>query len=82
MAYSSLALFPLIEGSCMQNSQFWFDLKLGRKIQSRIGSSRQGGSCLVRIVHQTQNFQGMFQVLCCIFILINKEEGCPKQSTS
>ena len=32
------------------------------------------------IVDQTQNFQGMFQVLCCIFILIKKEEGSPKQS--
>ena len=27
------------------------------------------------IVDRTQNFQGMFQVLCYIFILINKEEG-------
>ena len=42
-----------------------------------------GGSsvwCLVCIVDQTQNFQEMFQVLCCIFILIKKEEGSPKQS--
>ena len=29
--------------------------------------------------HQTQNFQGMFQALCHIFKLINKEEGSPKQ---
>ena len=30
VTYYSLALFLLIEGSCMQSSQFWFDLKLGR----------------------------------------------------
>ena len=40
----------------MQSSQFCFDLKLGRQFQSRIGSSRQRGLCLVCIVHQTQNF--------------------------
>ena len=34
------------------------------------------------IPHQTQNFQGMFQILCCIFILINKDKGSPKQSRS
>ena len=59
----------------MWSNQFWFDLKLGRYIQSRIGSSRQIGLCQVCIVDQTQNFQGMFQVLCYVFILINKEEG-------
>ena len=53
--------------------QFWFEFKF---------ESRQRGLCLVRIVDQTQNFQGMFQVLCCTFILINKEEGSPKQSRS
>ena len=30
ITYYSLALFLLIEGSCMQNNQFWFCLKLGR----------------------------------------------------
>ena len=30
---------------------------------------------LVCIVHQTQNFQGIFQVFCSIFNLVNKEEG-------
>ena len=66
----------------MRSNQFWFDLKLGRQIQSQIGSSRQRGLCLVRIVGQTQNFQGMFRVLCCILILINKEDGSSKQSRS
>ena len=78
VTYYSLALFLLIGGSCMWSNQFWFDLKLGRYIQSRIGS-RQIGLCQVCIVDQTKIFQGMFQVLCCIFILINKEEGSPKQ---
>ena len=27
------------------------------------------------IVHQTQNFQGVFQVLCCIFILSTRRRG-------
>ena len=36
----------------------------------------------MHIVDQTQHFQGMFQVLYCIFILINKEERSPKQSRS
>ena len=30
VTYYSLALFLVIEGSCMQSNQFWFDLKLGR----------------------------------------------------
>ena len=30
VTYYSLALFLLIEGSCMQRNQFCFDLKLGR----------------------------------------------------
>ena len=34
----------------------------------------------MRSVDQTQDFQGMLQVLFCIFILINKEERSPKQS--
>ena len=29
LTYYSLALFLLIQGSCMQSSQFWFDVKLG-----------------------------------------------------
>ena len=36
----------------------------------------------MHIVDQTQNVQGMFQVLSCIFILINKEEKFSKQSIS
>ena len=32
----------------------------------------------MRIVDQTGNFQGMFQVLCYFFIFIIKEEGVPK----
>ena len=38
VTYYSLALFLLIGGSCMWSNQFCFDLKLGRYIQSRIGS--------------------------------------------
>ena len=34
----------------------------------------------MHIVHQAQNFQEMFQVLCCNFNLMNKEEGSQKQS--
>ena len=36
----------------------------------------------MHIVDQTQLFHGMFQVLCFIFILINKEERSQKQSRS
>ena len=43
----------------MHSSQFWLDLKLGRKIQSQIVSSRQRDPCLVCIIHQTQDFQEM-----------------------
>ena len=36
----------------------------------------------MHIVDQTQNYQGMFQALYCIFVLINKDERFPKQSRS
>ena len=57
----------------MRSNQFWFDLKLGRLIQSQNASARQRGLCLVHIVDQALHFQGMFQVLRCIFILIGKD---------
>ena len=74
----AIRFFFIIEGIKETEWFQWdlkFDLKLGRWIQNQIGSSRQRGFCLVYIVDQIQNFQGMFQVLCYIFILINKEEG-------
>ena len=78
VTFYSLALFLLIEGCSVPRNQIWFDLKLVRQIQSRTESSRQRGLCLVRIVDETQNFEGMFQVLRCIVIFINKKIGFQK----
>ena len=47
-------------------------------MQSRIGSSGQIDLCLVRTVHQTQNFQGMFEVLQLYFYFDQQGGGVSK----
>ena len=66
---------PSLSTNTPTSEQFFHDPTLCPNFRSEILILGGEETMLVCIVHQTQNFQGIFQVFCSIFNLVNKEEG-------